>query len=145
MNQSGRLRPLASWVSGPTGLPWVHLDRGADVDKGTQLLERIAERLRAMADPTRLRILHMLQQGERCVTDILAEVGGSQANISKHLAVLRQAGILECRKEGVHNFYRVADDTVFLICRSVCDSLERQLQQDAEGLQAGRAAILQGE
>ena len=95
-----------------------------------------------MADPTRLRILHFLQQEERCVTDILSEVGGSQANVSKHLGVLRQAGLLESRKEGVNNFYSIGDETVFVICRTVCDSLERQVHQDKKGIELGKAAIL---
>jgi len=112
------------------------------MEDGTHLLEKIAENLRAMADPTRLRILHFLQFEERCVTDILAEVGGSQANVSKHLGVLRQAGLVECRKEGVNNYYSIADETVFVICRSVCDSLERQIQRDQQGIEVGRAMIL---
>jgi len=129
---------------GPTAGTWLHLTPEGDASAGTQLLGRIADRLKAMADPLRLRILHLLQHGELCVTDILSEVGGSQANVSKHLALLRQSGLLECRREGVHNYYRIADSTVFDICRSVCDSLERQIQEDRRGVAAGRAAILGG-
>jgi DNA-binding transcriptional ArsR family regulator len=107
-----------------------------------QLFERIADRLKAMADPMRLRILHELQQGERCVSDILAEVGGSQANVSKHLSVLRRVGLVEGRREGVNVLYRISDPTVFAICSSVCDSIERQVNAEKVQIERGRAAIL---
>ena len=78
----------------------------------------------------RLRILHVLQAGERCVNDILGEVGGSQANVSKHLSVLKRAGLVECRREGINVFYRIEDPAVFAICRICCDGLERQVNAD---------------
>jgi len=98
-----------------------------------------------MADPMRLRILHHLQGGERCVNDILAQVGGSQANVSKHLSVLRRAGLVECRREGVNVYYRIEDPTVFAICESVCDSLERQVNAEKQEIEQGRAAMLAGD
>jgi DNA-binding transcriptional ArsR family regulator len=109
-----------------------------------QLLERIADRLKAMADPMRLRILHVLQGGERCVSGILSQVGGSQANVSKHLSVLRRVGLVECRREGVNIYYRIEDPTVFAICESVCDSLERQINAEKKEIEQGRAAIQVG-
>jgi DNA-binding transcriptional ArsR family regulator len=109
-----------------------------------QLLERIADRLKAMADPMRLRILHVLQGGERCVNDILGHVGGSQANVSKHLSVLRRVGLVECRREGVNVYYRIEDPAVFAICDSVCDSLQRQVNAEKKQIERGRAAILVG-
>lgn len=119
------------WILGGGGV------RGAS----EQLLERIADRLKAMADPMRLRILHVLQGGERCVTDILGHVGGSQANVSKHLSVLRRAGLVDYRRDGVNMYYRIEDPTVFAICSSVCDSLERQINADKEEIEKGRAAM----
>lgn len=110
-----------------------------------QLLERIADRLKAMADPMRLHILHVLQGGERCVNDILGQVGGSQANVSKHLSVLRRAGLVECRREGVNVYYRIDDPTVFSICETVCNSLERQVNAEKQEIEQGRAAMLAGE
>jgi DNA-binding transcriptional ArsR family regulator len=109
-----------------------------------QLLEKIADRLKAMADPTRLRILHVLQDGERCVTDVLSIIGGSQANVSKHLSVLRRVGLVECRREGVNVFYRIEDPTVFAICATVCDSLERHVETEKREIEAGRAAMATG-
>jgi ArsR family transcriptional regulator len=130
----------------PQGLPfiaeWSYLASGGTVRPASeQLLQRIAERLKAMADPMRLRILHTIQDDERCVSDILAEVGGSQANVSKHLSVLRRAGLVDCRRGGVNVYYAIVDPTVFEICRSVCDSMEKQLNAEKAGIRAGRTAI----
>ena len=122
---------------------WLYLLEGVGVRPGSeQLLERIADRLKAMADPTRLRILHVLEAGERCVTDILGEVGGSQANVSKHLSVLRRAGLVDFRREGINVFYHIDDPAVFAICRTVCDSLERQVNEEKNEIERGRAAML---
>jgi len=103
------------------------------------LLDEIAEWLKAMADPTRLRILHALQEGEKCVNEILEGLRCSQANVSKHLAILRKAGLVDCRREGSSVFYRIADPAVYEICGTVCDSLQRDLADRQAGLEQGRA------
>lgn len=124
---------------------WLYFSLGGRVPPASdQLLERIADRLKAMADPMRLRILHVLQGGERCVGDILGQVGGSQANVSKHLSVLRRVGLVECRREGVNIYYRIEDPAVFAICESVCDSLERQVNAEKKEIEQGRAAMVVG-
>ncbi len=124
---------------------WLYSQKGGPVgQRSEQLLERIADRLKAMADPMRLRILHVLQGGERCVSEILSQVGGSQANVSKHLSVLRRAGLVGYRREGVNVFYRIEDPAVFAICESVCDSLERQVEAERKEIAQGRAAIAVG-
>ena len=103
-----------------------------------ELLTRIAEVLKAMADPTRLKILHSLHHGERCVSDILENVGGSQANVSKHLSVLKRAGLVDCRREGLNVYYRIIDEGVFTICRNVCDSLEQRVDREHQTILKGR-------
>jgi len=103
-----------------------------------ELLHRIAEVLKAMADPTRLKVLHSLQVGERCVSDILSVVGGSQANVSKHLSVLKRAGLVDCRRDGLNVYYRIIDEGVFTICRNVCDSLEDRLDREHQTVVEGR-------
>jgi ArsR family transcriptional regulator len=67
-----------------------------------------AKLFRGLADPTRLAILLALQAGERRVTDLVAEVGGSQANISGHLACLKDCGLVTDRPQGRANLYRLA-------------------------------------
>jgi DNA-binding transcriptional ArsR family regulator len=113
-------------------------------DFSTQLLERIADRLKAIADPMRLRILHTLQAGEHNVNDILGLVGSSQANVSKHLAVLKKAGLVDCRREGTSIFYFISDPEVFDICRICCDGLERQINADRAAIEQGRAEMMSG-
>ncbi len=99
-----------------------------------EVLEKIADVLKALADPTRLRIIHVLQDGELCVSDILGYVGGSQANVSKHLSVLKRAGLVGCHREGLNVFYHISDEGVFAICRNVCDSLQVRLDRERESL-----------
>jgi DNA-binding transcriptional ArsR family regulator len=106
-----------------------------------ELLSRIAEVLKAMADPTRLKILHSLHHGERCVSDILRIVGGSQANVSKHLSVLKRAGLVDCRRDGLNVYYRIIDEGVFTICRNVCDSLELRIDREHQTIVKGRQEI----
>ena len=110
-----------------------------------ELLYRIAEVLKAMADPTRLKILHCLHNGERCVSAILANVGGSQANVSKHLSVLKRAGLVDCRREGLNVFYRIIDEGVFTICRNVCDSLELRIESEHQTIIEGRLQMAEAE
>lgn len=98
------------------------------------LLARIADRLKAMADPMRLRILHELEAGEVCVGDLAERVGGSAANVSKHLAVLRSAGLVRCRRDGMNVCYAVVDQGVFGVCRLVRDSLAVQADRMAADL-----------
>jgi len=104
------------------------------------LLRRIAERLKAIAEPNRLKILHALDDRELTVGQVLAAVGSSQTNVSKHLAVLRREGVVGSRREGLNVFYRVVDETAFTICRTVCDGLERQLEEQRRTLEQGRGA-----
>ena len=68
-------------------------------------------------------ILHALWDDEVTVGEIIEAVGGLQANVSKHLGVLQQAGLVSRRKEGLRVFYRIADPTVFELCEVVCESL----------------------
>lgn len=103
-----------------------------------ELLRRISDVLKAMADPTRLKILHGLQHDERCVSEILETVGGSQANVSKHLSVLKRAGLVDCRRQGLNVYYRIIDPGVFAICRNICDSLETRMDQAHQTILAGR-------
>jgi len=99
-----------------------------------KLLEGVAHRLRAMGSPIRLRILHALEDGELSVTDILLQVRTSQANVSKHLTVLRAAGLVKSRRNGVSVYYGIADPIVLVICRSMCDVILRQANDHAEEL-----------
>lgn len=92
------------------------------------LVELIAQRFRAMAEPMRIRLLDHLRDGEATVGELSEALGASQQNISKHLAVLAAAGVLGRRKDGNHVYYRIVDDGVLTLCEDVCGSLQQQLR-----------------
>ncbi|MEJ2190350.1 MAG: metalloregulator ArsR/SmtB family transcription factor [Acidobacteriota bacterium] len=95
--------------------------------------------------PTRLKILHCIHNGELCVSDILEVVGGSQANVSKHLSVLKRAGLVDCRRSGLNVYYRIVDEGVFAICRNVCDSLEIRLDREHQAVLEGKLQMEEAE
>ena len=72
-------------------------------------IERASRSLKAMSHPLRLKILCTLGDREASVQDIVEQVGTSQSNISQHLAILRDKGILTCRKDANRVYYRVSD------------------------------------
>lgn len=74
--------------------------------KSPQFYEARARVAKAMAHPSRLLMLDALQQKERCVCELTELVGADQSTVSKHLAILKQAGLVEDRKEGVMTYYR---------------------------------------
>lgn len=78
-----------------------------------------ANYLKALAHPLRLEILGCLKDGEKAVGDIVAAVGISQSNVSRHLAALKNANILVSRQEGANVYYAVTDDRIFRILRLV--------------------------
>ena len=88
-----------------------------------ELLRFIASRFKVLAEPMRLRILHALQPGELSVTEIIAATGASQANISKHLAVMTRAEMVGRRKEGLNVFYSISDPVIFELCELVCNKM----------------------
>jgi DNA-binding transcriptional ArsR family regulator len=77
------------------------------------------------------------------VSDILRDIGGSQANVSKHLSVLKRAGLVDCRREGLNVYYRIIDEGVFTICRNVCDSLELRVDREHQTILQGRRQIIE--
>jgi DNA-binding transcriptional ArsR family regulator len=95
------------------------------------LLAAVAARFRALAEPTRLRILQHLLAGERSVNEITLEIGQSQANTSKHLATLRATGFLARRKDGATVFYSIADPWVHELCDIMCDRVTEELRAGA--------------
>lgn len=103
------------------------------------LVDLIARRFRLLAEPTRIKLLDRLRQGEATVNELAESLESSQQNVSKHLAVLTDAGILGRRKEGTYAYYRIVDESVFALCEEVCGSIERQLQALNEIVDGARA------
>ena len=91
----------------------------------------IARRFAVLAEPMRLRLVHALFTGERHVNALVGEVGGTQANVSRHLQTLMHAHILSRRKEGLQVFYAICDPSILKLCELVCGSLEKQFTKQA--------------
>lgn len=99
------------------------------------LLDRVARRFHVLGDASRLAILRLLvDRGELSVGAIVDALHMSQANVSKHLRLLLDAGIVERRAEGTTHHYRVVDDSVEQVCTIVCDRIESQVRAEALAL-----------
>jgi DNA-binding transcriptional ArsR family regulator len=105
-----------------------------------EVLTLVAMRFKALSEPLRLRILHTLKAGEHSVTEITEAVGSTQPNISKHLKMLRDAGLLRRRQAGNTVYYSIMDHTIFALCEVVCSSLYERLAAQASAL-ADRTAV----
>ena len=95
-------------------------------------LDLMAEKFRMLADPTRLAILRTLMQGERNVTQVVEATGRNQANVSKHLKMLAEAGLVARRKEGLQVFYKLADPLVERLCKLVCETIVQEAREEVE-------------
>ena len=93
-----------------------------------ELVELIARRFRVIGEPMRIRLLDRLREGEATVNDLSEALGASQQNVSKHLAVLAEVGILGRRKAGTHVYYGIVDEGVLALCEQVCGSVQEQLR-----------------
>jgi DNA-binding transcriptional ArsR family regulator len=101
------------------------------------LIELIAERFRTLSEPTRIKLLDRLREGETSVLELTELIGSTQQNISKHLGVLQRAGIVARRKQGNFAYYRIIDEGVFALCEAVCGSLQQQAESLRQLVGAG--------
>jgi DNA-binding transcriptional ArsR family regulator len=116
---------------GPGGLPqsmeqsllMEHLD--------DQALERLADYFRALSVTARLKILSALSDGERKVGELTDLTGCSQANVSKHLALLTQAGLVQRTSRGTSAYYRIADPGTYKLCDLVCVQIGKRYAEQA--------------
>ena len=93
------------------------------------LADLIAQRLRVIAEPMRIRLLDRLRDGDASVGELTAALDATQQNVSKHLGVLHQAGIVSRAKHGTSVRYAISDDSVFALCEQVCGSVRQQLAE----------------
>lgn len=94
-----------------------------------EAISHVAVRFKVLSEPIRLQILQHLEDGESSVSGITAAVKSTQPNVSKHLKILQDEHIVARRQEGNSVYYRIADDSVFDLCRVVCGSLKQTFDE----------------
>lgn len=99
-------------------------------------LEKVAERFKVLSEPMRLRLVYALMDGEKTVSELVRETGSVQANVSKHLSVLLDAGVLGRRKQGTSAYYRIVDESIFELCELVCGAIHDRLVAELDELDA---------
>ncbi len=85
----------------------------------------------ALSDPTRLEIVNYLRNGEKCVCEIVPQLNLIQPLVSRHLKILKDAGIVKCGKEGTKRIYAVVDDGIFKVIDSLTAELLNALSKEA--------------
>lgn len=103
------------------------LRKGAVQQPTSELLELVAGRFRALAEPARLTILHALSGGERTVSELVESTGLGQGNLSKHLQQLHSGGFVSRRRDGLFVYYALADKDVLALCEIMCSRIENDL------------------
>jgi DNA-binding transcriptional ArsR family regulator len=98
----------------------------------TEALEQVAAYFQTLSEPTRLQILNFLRQGERNVGELAQLCGYTSANVSRHLAMLTQRGVVAREARGTSVYYRIADESVYALCDLVCGNIARQLERTAQ-------------
>lgn len=88
-----------------------------------EVFDLAARTFRVMSAPMRLRIISTLCDGEKSVTELLESVPTTQPNMSQHLASLFRAGVVGKRREGVMIYYRITNERVVSLCRTMCQHL----------------------
>ena len=116
------------------------MSKGAELrfDKRFNVYVLISKRLKALADPTRLGIIHSLCDEEKNVSSLVEDSGFSQARISKHLRILREEKLVTTRRVNRNIYYNISNDFPRRICKLVFESLECTSRDDMELLEQHR-------
>lgn len=88
-----------------------------------KVFESVAEYFGMLAEPSRLKILHCLCNGELPVNEVMEKAGLAQANASRHLNLLYRGGVVDRRRDGAQVLYRIVDPNFADLCRTVCVSI----------------------
>jgi len=103
-----------------------------------RVLELKAEILKALAQPTRMKILECLRDGEKCICEIVPALNGEQSNISRHISLMQKTHLVSTRKEGVRVMVKVSDPNVFKILDSIGLLLKKQIIETGKLVQGLR-------
>lgn len=97
-----------------------------------EAVDLVAARFRILGEPVRIRILQTLQEGEKNVSELVSAVGSTQPNVSKHLRILQDAGMVGRRQEGNSVYCYISDDSVLDLCDAVCGSIRQRVAATAK-------------
>ena len=98
-------------------------------DELDQVFSVVARYFGVLSEPTRLKILHTICQSERSVSAIVEATGATQTNVSRHLGLMLNAGVVSRRREGNAVYYRVANPEFVEICRTVCVQIASRIDE----------------
>jgi DNA-binding transcriptional ArsR family regulator len=107
----------------------------SEIALSNRMLELVARRFRYLGEPFRLRILQSLSRSEKTVSELVADLDANQPNVSKHLQLLLEGGLVARRKDGTSSIYSVADPLIFTLCDLVCRSATARTREDLAELQ----------
>lgn len=102
-----------------------------------KMMALVASRFRTLGEPLRLRILQQLETGEKTVGELVEAVEGNQPNVSKHLSILHEAGLVSRRREGNSVLYGIGDPMVFKLCELVCRREAKRSEEEYAALRGG--------
>jgi DNA-binding transcriptional ArsR family regulator len=114
------------------------MDPDLDNEQMAEVFEEVSNYFFLLSEPTRLKILHALCNGERPVGAIVNDLGATQANVSRQLNMLYRARILGRRKDGAQVYYRIEDQNTIELCRTVCTHMAEKVKKSRR---MGQAAI----
>ena len=97
-----------------------------------RVFDSVAELFSVLSTPIRLKIISSVCQGEKNVSEMLAEINTTQPNMSQHLSTLYRSGVLAKRRVGTQVFYRLQSERVATLCRAVCTQVAIELDSDAQ-------------
>ena len=106
-----------------------HKDDTSDQDR---VFESVAELFSVLSTPIRLKIISAVCNGEKNVSELLAEIDTTQSNMSQHLAMLYRSGVLSKRRDGTQIYYQLQSERVATLCRAVCTQVAMELDPDTE-------------
>ena len=104
----------------------------SETSSTAEFLTPVAEYFKVLSEISRLQIISCLRSRTMNVSEIGAATGLGQANLSKHLKLLTQAGILSRKPQGVSVYYEIKDPLTFELCELVCDRIYQRMQEQAK-------------
>ncbi|MFN0184163.1 MAG: ArsR/SmtB family transcription factor [Aquabacterium sp.] len=108
-----------------------HPDPDPETSHEDRVFESVAELFGVLSTPIRLKIISAVCNGEKNVSELLAQIDTTQPNMSQHLSMLYRSGVLSKRREGTQIYYRLHSERVATLCRAVCTQVAIELDEES--------------